>query len=113
LTNIAIPTVTTSVAQGANLYPLDLVSVSLASNATLVGAEIRIYDMDNNPVGSLGSELAGFESNVGSVFTFQAEAGNTVWVQVQKTDFEEYGSEYVVPAADSTLPVFLTAELNT
>jgi hypothetical protein len=113
LTNIAIPTVATTASQNDNPYPLDTVSVTLAANSSLAGAEVRVYDMDNNPVGSLGSELAGAESNIGSGFAFQAEAGNTVWVQVQKSGFEEYGSEYVVPSSDATLPVFLNTEINT
>jgi hypothetical protein len=93
-------------------YPLDTVNVTVEANVTLSGAEVRIYDMDNIPAGSLGTELAGTESNVGSTFTFSALPGNSIWIQVMKSGYVEYGQQITVPEISSTTTALLTAELN-
>ncbi len=112
LTNIRITTVTTSTAQSTNQYPLNLVDINIAAQVALTGAEVRIYDLDNNPAGSLGSELAGTESNVTSDFAFAAEAGNDVWLQVMQSGYEEYGQQITVPAAAATINIILSADNN-
>jgi hypothetical protein len=94
------------------LYPLDLSAITLQAQTTLSGAEIRIYDLDNAPAGSLGTELAGSESNGGSTFAFNAEAANDVWIQILKTGYKEYGQQITVPASDSTINLILEADNN-
>jgi len=92
------------------IYP-DNVTITLTPNVSIAGAEIRIYDMDNNPVGSLGSEIAGVES-AGATFSFSSTAGNAVWIQIMQEGYEEYGLAYTVGSQDTNLLVILTAEKN-
>lgn len=111
LTNIRIYTESTDVAQD-NYYPINLVTTSLAANTSLVGAEIRVYDMDNNPVGSLGTEITGTESS-GASFSFITTEANTVWIQIMKTGYNEFGYQYTTGSTNTTLPVTLVADTNT
>lgn len=111
LTYIRIDTVTDSVSQQMQ-YPLPGVLTTLVAQVPLTGAEVRVYDLDNLPAGSLGTELAGTES-AGSSFVFDAQPGNSVWLQVMAPGFVEYGQQFTVPAANTTLSLILTPELNT
>lgn len=111
LTFIRIDTVTDATSQQVQ-YPLPGVLTTLAAQVPLTGAEVRVYDLDNSPAGSLGTELAGTES-AGSTFSFDATPGNLVWLQVMAPGFEEYGQRFTVPANDTTLSLILTPELNT
>jgi len=88
------------------------VTVTISAQVSLVGAEIRVYDLDDMPAGSLGTELAGVESNPTATFSFSTEAGNLVWVQVMKDGFVEYGAEYTVPSVNASLPVTLAVDQN-
>ena len=97
----------------AATYDLDTSTVTLEASASLSGAEIRIYDLDNTPAGSLGTELAGTESNSGSTFSFAAVPGNSVWIQIMLNGYIEYGQSYTIPASNSTLSLILTTDLNT
>lgn len=94
-------------------YPLDTATITLQANTTLSGAEIRIYDMDNVPAGSLGTELAGIESNGSSTFSFAAESTNVVWIQIMKSGYIEYGQQYTIPTINTTLSLILTVDTNT
>jgi hypothetical protein len=88
------------------------VSTTISANASLVGAEIRIYDLDNTPAGSLGTELSGIESNSASTYNFSTSSGNTVWIQILLAGYEEYGASYVIPGTAGTFNAILTAETN-
>ena len=88
-------------------------SITISANVSLLGTEIRIYDLDNSPSGSLGTELVGTESNASSNFVVTTlVAGNIVWIQIMKAGYEEFGLEYTVPSGSANLPVTLTSELN-
>lgn len=96
--------------------PIGSATLTLIANASLAGAEIRIYDMDNIPTGSLGTELAGVESCSGATFDYFYYYGitaNRVWLQIMAPGFEEYGQEYTLTRDNTTLSVILQAELNT
>jgi hypothetical protein len=93
-------------------YPLDLVTLSIEANASLNGAEIRIYDMDNIPAGSLGTELSGTESNVGTNYSVNLEAGNSIWIQIMQDGYEEFGQQTIVPSSNGSFYALMTAELN-
>lgn len=96
--------------------PIGSATLTLVANTTLAGAEVRIYDMDNIPVGSLGTELAGVESCPGATFDYFYYYGitaNRVWLQIMAPGFEEYGQEYTLTRDNTTLSVILQAELNT
>jgi hypothetical protein len=111
LTRVSCLTDSNSTAQALQ-YPMDQVTTTLSSDVSLTGAEIRIYDMDNSPAGSLGTELAGTETLSGT-FTFTADAANQVWIQIILTGYQEFGQSFTVPSADSTLSITLVQELNT
>lgn len=111
LTNIRIDTVTDATSQQIQ-YPLPGVQTTLVAQVPLTGAEVRVYDLDNLPAGSLGTELAGTES-AGTTFAFDAQAGNSVWLQVMAPGFVEYGQQFTVPASNTTLSLILSPELNT
>lgn len=81
------------------------VSITVAANVSLIGAEVRIYDLDNTPAGSLGTEVAGIESNGASTYTFSTASGNSVWIQVMLPGYEEFGASYVVPGTAATSPL--------
>ena len=111
ITFLRIYTTTTLTAQNAINYPLDQTITTLSANADLTGAEIRIYDIDNAPAGSLGTELAGVESLSGT-FSFKSSSANSVWIQIIQSGYIEYGQQFTVPNIDNTLSVILSQELN-
>jgi len=113
ITMLRVQTNTTKAAQDAINYPLDTVNTSLQSNTSLVGAEIRIYDMDNSPAGSLGTEITGVESNPTSGFSFSTTGNNTVWIQIIHSGYNEFGYQYTTGTSDTSLPVTLVADTNT
>lgn len=84
--------------------------LTVAAQVSLVGAEIRIYDLDNSPAGSLGTELAGVESCPTSTFQYYGVAGNLVWVQVMLSGYKEFGQEFVIPQLAGTLPAVLRVD---
>lgn len=94
-------------------YDLDTVTVTLDSNVSLSGAEVRIYDLDNNPAGSLGTEITGTESNGTSGYSFSTTGSNNIWIQIMKSGYKEYGLSYTTGSADVTLPIQLAADLDT
>lgn len=98
---------------GASTTIDNLVTVTLEANVSLAGSEIRIYDLDNSPAGSLGTEITGSESCLGSTFNFSSAGANTVWIQVMKTGYEEFGMQYKMPTTNSPLSITLKADINT
>lgn len=95
--------------------PVGEATLTLVSDVSLAGAEIRIYDMDNLPAGSLGTELFGVEScpgaTLGYLYTF-GYTPNLVWIQIMLPGYEEYGQRLTLPQTNNTLTVFLTPEIN-
>jgi hypothetical protein len=88
------------------------VTLAISAPVSLVGAEIRIYDMDNNPAGSLGTELAGTESHNASTYDFSGAAGNTVWIQIMLAGYEEFGQSTVMPSTSGGFTALVKKELN-
>jgi hypothetical protein len=107
--NIRI-TATTNATDYQTQEPLPGVQLTVAANVSLVGAEVRVYDMDNAPAGSYGTELSGVESCATATYTFDAAPDNVVWVQIMKAGYVEFGQQ--VTAFQGTLPVVLQAETN-
>lgn len=83
-----------------------------ATGVSMVGAEVRIYDLDNTPAGSFGTELAGVESCSTSTFDFSGQVANTVKIQIMRDGYEEFGQTFVIPSVDSTFEATLTPEYN-
>lgn len=110
---VSIPSGFTPVNTGPNItLSAPVISTTVAAQVSLAGAEIRVYDLDNSPAGSLGTELAGTESCPGSTFSFTVAAGNNVWVQIMLAGYKEYGQQITGPAASTTFTVALTKELD-
>lgn len=96
--------------------PVGSAVLTIEATADMTGAEIRIYDLDAVPVGSLGTELAGVESCPTATFSYAFDFGfapNLVWIQVMAPGFEEYGQQYTLPTRDTNLSLILQPELNT
>jgi len=113
LTYITVNTVSDATSQQIQ-YPLPLdYTLTINSNVSLAGAEIRIYDMDNIPAGSFGTELTGVESNPSSTFAYNyGSAPNDVWIQILKDGYVEYGQPYTLTASVATLTATLQADNN-
>ncbi len=105
-------TIPSIMSAGATVNVLTDVVVTIGASVSLLGAEVRIYDMDNLPAGSLGTELAGAESHDAATFLFSSGAGNVVWIQIMKAGFVEFGQEFTMPAFDAVFTARLRAELN-
>ncbi len=88
-------------------------TTTIAAQVSLVGAEVRIYDLDNSPAGSLGSDVvAGVESCPTSTFSFSTAAGNSVWVQIMLDGYKEFGQQLTAPSASTTFTFVLTTETD-
>lgn len=88
-------------------------TITISAPVSLVGAEIRIYDNDNTPAGSFGTELAGTESHTASTYTYTGLQGNSIAIQIMQSGYEEFVQVYTVPATD-TLDFYarMTPETN-
>jgi hypothetical protein len=111
ITSVYLLTSSTTTTQ-AYQYPLDTATTTIGANVSLSGAEIRVYDLDDSPAGSLGTELFGTETNSGATFSYSTPSGNAVWLQVMLDGYEEYGIELETPTIDTTVNIILTAEEN-
>jgi len=87
-------------------------TLTISAPVSLVGAEIRIYDMDDNPSGSLGTELAGTESHNAAVYQYVGTSGNTLWVQIMLAGYEEFGQQLVFPSSSMTFYAALKVDYN-
>lgn len=107
------PGVNAMTANDGSIYSPTVATVlTVAANVSLSGAEIRIYDLDNTPAGSLGTELTGTESNSGATFGYAGTAGNSVWIQILAAGYVEFGQSLVLPAFDSTFTATLIPDSN-
>lgn len=87
--------------------------LDIYSHVSLIGAEIRIYDMDNIPAGSLGTELFGTESNTTSTFPIEGPAaGNDIWIQIMLDGYREYGLQITYPANNTMFYAGLQLDTN-
>jgi hypothetical protein len=73
-------------------------NLTVSAQVSLAGAEVRIYDMDNNPAGSLGTELSGIESCPTATYSYTGDIGNTIWLQIFKPGYREFGQAITLPA---------------
>lgn len=89
-----------------------VLTIGAADGVSLVGAEVRIYDYDNTPAGSLGTELDGAESNATSTFVYVGSGSNVIWIQIMKDGYNEYNQKYTMPTADATFTANLKQDLN-
>ena len=97
--------------EGAAVTFANTVALTITAAASLVGAEVRIYDY-NGSGGSLGDELAGVESHTSANYTYSGTGGNVIWVQIMLTGYEEFGQEIIIPSSAATFTALLIPELN-
>lgn len=112
ITSVYMTTVSTTTAQDYQ-YPLDTVNLTVTSNTSLVGAEVRIYDLDNTPTGSLGTELSGVESCGTTTYTYTGLDGNAIWIQIMKDGWEEFGMQTTMPSINGEFLATLKLDTNT
>jgi hypothetical protein len=87
-------------------------TLTIAANVSLVGAEIRLYDLDNIPAGSYGTELDGVESSPTATRDYSyTVAPNTVLLQIMQTGYVEYIQQFSLPLADSTVTANLVVDV--
>lgn len=98
---------------GDGLVPVTA-TLTIAANVSLSGAEIRIYDADNTPAGTLGTELSGTESNPSTTYTYSATSllNNTIYIQVMQSGYEEFLTSHTVTNINETLTLTLKADVN-
>jgi len=109
-----LPGVTTMTADdGTTFTPAVAVTLTVTAQVSLVGAEIRIYDLDNSPAGSLGTELGGIETATDPTFPYTGSAGNSIWVQIMLAGYEEFGQAVTMPASSGSFVATLQPEANT
>ena len=110
---VSIPSGFTPVNTGPNItLSAPVLTTTVAAQVSLSGAEIRVYDLDNSPAGSLGTELAGTESCPGSTFSFTVAAGNNVWVQIMLANYKEFGQQLTGPSASTSFTFALIRETD-
>jgi len=96
----------TNVNQNIN-YPEDVRTYTITATPVLTGAEVRIYDLDNVPPGSLGTEISGTENCPGASYSFQTAPNANVWIQVMKSGYKEFGLATSLPDSDQSFSITL------
>ena len=104
---------------GLSASDIDIIAGSpnvIANQLTLtltdlpIGAEVRIYDLDNT-LPDFGTELTGEESITSTSFSWaHSKAGDDVFVQVFATGFKEYGETISLLSVSQNLAINLDAE---
>jgi hypothetical protein len=90
------------------------ITLTLEANVSLVGAEIRVYDLETT-LPELGTELGGIESATTANYDFVGGAGsqgNVVWIQIMLPGYEEYGQQITMPQVNSSIFPVLTLDTN-
>jgi hypothetical protein len=91
-------------------YFIPPVVLTITANISLLGAEIRIYDLDNAAYNSYGTELAGVESNTSSTFSYTGVAGNLILIQILLSGYIEYAQQYTIPNTSATYSASLSVD---
>jgi hypothetical protein len=90
------------------------ITLTMTANVSLVGAEIRVYDLDTI-TGEFGTEISGIESNPDVTYDFVGGAGsqnNVVWIQIMKEGYIEFGQQITLPQLSGSFFPVLRAEVN-
>lgn len=110
ITGGTIPTYYNGV--GASTIVKSEVTLTIKSRVSLAGTEIRVYDLDNVPAGSLGTELQGVESCTTDTYAFNGSAGNVVWIQIMLDGYIEFGQQVTMPSVNSDYTALLIKDIN-
>ncbi len=106
------PTVMNSAGSPGTINIVQAVTLTIVAQISLVGAEVRIYDLDNSPAGSLGTELSGVESHSSATYIYSGSGGNSIWIQIMLSGYEEFGQQLTMPSVDGSFTALLEADLN-
>ena len=87
------------------------VTLTISSQVTLVGAEIRIYDFESTPP-VFGTELEGVESHNATTYAYSGVAANLIYIQIMKDGYVEFGQQTTMPAASGGFYALLIPETN-
>jgi hypothetical protein len=87
------------------------ISLTISSNVSLVGAEIRIYDVDTTPP-DFGTELAGVESHDAATYIYNGSAANVIYIQIMLDGYEEFGQQTTMPTSNGGYYALLEKETN-
>jgi hypothetical protein len=105
LTNIAIPTVTDAAAQGANPYPLDVVTLTLTGLQT--GSDVVILQAGTTNI------LLAVDANVTTQYRYVYETAQNVDIGIIKPGFVPlYIRNYPLTTANASLPIAQNADRN-
>lgn len=97
---------------GASTTINNSVLLTIDAPVSLVGAEIRIYDLDNSPAGSFGTELSGTESNGTATYAYTGTAGNLIHIQIMLSGYVEFNRAFTMPTAAQTYTAQLVVDNN-
>jgi hypothetical protein len=113
--NVALPAgtsyTTANNTGGAITVQVASAALTIAANVSLAGAEVRIYDLDSTG-NSYGTELAGVESCPGVTYDYSGTGGNSVWLQILKDGYVEFGQSFVLPSSAATFTAVLIPDDN-
>jgi hypothetical protein len=90
------------------------ITLTLDANVSLVGAEIRVYDLETT-LPDLGTELGGTESVTTATYDFVGglgSQGNIVWIQIMLPGYEEYGQQITMPESNGSFFPVLILDTN-
>ena len=106
LTQIAIPTVTTSVAQGGNPYPLDQITLILTGLVT--GSDIVVRSAGTATI------LSSVDANAGTTWAYTYETPQSVDIDVIKPGYVPVPlvRGFTLPSTNASLPVSQLVDRN-
>ena len=110
---VNIPAGTSYTNTGPNItVNLPQSTMTVSANVSLVGAEVRVYDLDASG-NYFGTELAGVESNTGATFEYVGgSVGNTLAVQIMLDGYEEIVQQHTIGNTTETLNINLMPDNN-
>jgi hypothetical protein len=86
--------------------------ITITAQASLSGAEVRIYDLDNSPAGTYGTELSGTESHNASTYTYTGSTGNVIGIQIMQSGYEEFTQTITLENSTQSLNITLRPDIN-
>lgn len=87
------------------------VTLTISANVSLVGAEIRVYDL-SGASDNYGLDVAGIESCAGPTFSFSGTSGANIMIQIMLAGYVEYTQSATIPASSSTFTATLLIDNN-
>jgi len=91
--------------------PAEQTILTITANVSLVGAEVRIYDLDTSD-GTFGTELSGTESHTSATYTYTGLRNNIIALQIMQTGYEEFLQTLTLENPTQSLSVALKADVN-